>query len=104
LVDLPWLFDVAYREEKYWAANNGLDLEKTTVREMPNYTLLLSALRAGAGVSVVKRVLVEEDLKKERLRAVHEHKHDTTGYYIIERPTGLSKDGKILKRWLLSQA
>ena len=104
LVDLPWLFDIAYREEQYWAANNGLDLEKTTAREMPNYTLLLSALRAGAGVSVVKRVLVEEDLKTGRLRAVHEHKHDATGYYIIERPTGLSKDGKILKRWLLSQA
>jgi len=99
---LPWLFDMTYREEQYWAMNNGLDADAITIREMPNYTLLLSALRAGAGVSVVKSVLVQDDVKEGRLQVVQEHKHDATGYYILERPTGLSKDGKILKRWLLA--
>jgi len=104
LNDLPWLFDMTYREEQFWAANNGLDIDKITIREMPNYTLLLSALRAGAGISVVKRVLVQTDVKEGRLQVIQEHKQDATGYYILERPTGLSKDGKTLKRWLLAQA
>ncbi len=104
LSDLPWIFEVTYREEKHWAINNGLDLDTFDVKELPSYNLILSAIRSGAAVSVVKRVLVDEDIKSGRLKVVQQEKHDETGYYIIERPTGLSPDAKTLKRWLLSQA
>ena len=103
LSDLPWLFNSQRTEELQWALNNGLDPACCKIREIESYTMILSGLRAGAGISVVKRVLVQDDINAGHLVVIQEDHSFGTGYYIVERPTGLSKDAKTFKRWLLSQ-
>ena len=45
--------------------------------------MLLSAVRAGAGVTVVSSALVSDDLAAGRLVSLMQETRDRTGYYIV---------------------
>lgn len=104
LYDLPWLFETIHREPRLWAEASGLDPDRCQIRELATLTMLLSVVRAGAGVTVVASALVSDDLKAGRLVALMQETRDRTGYYIVHAPGVLPDRVKTLKNWLLQAA
>lgn len=104
LYDLPWFFETIHREPRRWAEASGLDPTCFQIRELATLTMLLSLVRAGAGVTVVSSALVRDDLAAGRLVAVMQETQDRTGYYIVHPPGVLPDRVKILKKWLLQAA
>lgn len=104
LYDLPWLFESIHREPRLWAEASGLDPEKCQIRELATLTMLLSVVRAGAGVTVVASALVSDDLTAGRLVALMQETRDRTGYYIVHAPGVLPERVNTLKNWLLQAA
>lgn len=104
LYDLPWFFESIHQEPRLWAEASGLDPARCQIRELATLTMLLSVIRAGAGVTVVASALVSDDLEKGRLVPLMQETRDRTGYYIIHDPGPLPDRVKTLKKWLLRAA
>ena len=104
LQDLPWLFIPTFPVYKRWAGQNGLDLAKCTIREVESMNMVISAVRAGGGVSVIIRAMVEDDIAAGRLIAVQEEAHECLGYYTVRLPGPAPDKVKIFQKWLLSRA
>lgn len=104
LYDLPWLFETIYPEPRLWAEASGLDPVCCQIKELPTLTMLLSAVRAGAGVTVVPSALVRDDLATGRLVALMQETRDRAGYYVVHPPGVLPDRVKLLKQWLLRAA
>ena len=67
---------------------------------MANNGLVVSAVRAGLGLSIQAKALVEPDLATGQLVALHEGDPDGLGYYIVTRPDTLSPAARVFTRWL----
>lgn len=104
LADLPWLFEKVHQVHRKWAIENGLDLGLCQIKELATLSMVLSGVRAGAGVSVVSRALVSADIATGRLRAVHEVKREGLGYYITTLPVAPSTKTTLFRKWLKKQA
>lgn len=102
LQDLPWLFESVHQEPRRWANENGLDFACCQQKELQTLNMLLSALRAGVGVSVVSRALVEKDIADGTLVQITAIPSDGMGYHIVTRQDALSKRTQIFKKWLLA--
>ncbi|SFR34147.1 LysR family transcriptional regulator [Litoreibacter janthinus] len=102
LCALPWVFETQRLEQRVWAQEVGLDLSCTPITKLPTNALVLSAARAGAGLSIQGRALVERDLKSGNLVCLHEAPLSTLGYYLVTRPVARSEALKIFVRWLKS--
>ena len=102
--DLPWLFEIVHREARRWVTASGLDMACCQANEVATLSMLLSAVRAGGGVSVVSSALVADDIASGKLVAVLSEKRDKLGYYIAHPPGQLSARAAIFKKWLLAQA
>jgi len=97
-----WLFDEIHHEPRRWAAEGGLDFDCCQVKTFETGTMSLSALRAGVGVSVVSRPLIEKDLKDGTLQQLIEMPNSGMAYYIVHDKRGLSDKAKVLKKWMLN--
>ncbi len=104
LQDLPWLFEKVHQVHRKWAVENGLDLACCQLKELPNLNMVLAAVRAGAGMSVVSRALVQDDIEQGRLVAVGQERREGLGYYITTLGGVPSAKVRTFRRWLLSQA
>jgi len=104
LNDLPWVFESVHQEPQRWAAENGLDLACCQLKTFETLNMALSGLRAGLGVSVVSRALVELDLTNGTLVEVAAVPPTGVGYHIVEYPGRTSAKAKIFKKWLLAAA
>ncbi|MCL4676837.1 MAG: LysR family transcriptional regulator, partial [Pararhodobacter sp.] len=62
--------------------------------------LVASAVRAGLGVSIQAKTLVEPDLATGQLVSLHEGDPEGLGYYIVTRPNALTPAARIFVRWL----
>ena len=102
LQDFPWLFETVHQVHRRWAEENGLDLRCCQINEFATLSMVMSALRAGVGVSVVSRALVADDLAKGTLIAVQEVPRAGLGYYIVTRPGVHSAKLKTFTKWLKS--
>lgn len=96
-----WFFSSATSEQRIWGAAIGVDFDRETVREMPSNALVLGAVRAGLGLAVQSRTLVEADLVAGALVPLHEE-NDARGlrYHIVTRPGLLSPGAKVFRNWL----
>lgn len=103
LQDLPWLFSPHLPVYKRWAGQNGLDLENCLIREVGSMSMITSAVRAGGGVAVVIRAMVEDDIAAGRLMAVQEGAQENLGYYIVRHPGPETDKVKKFRKWLKSQ-
>lgn len=103
LQDIPWIFEKMHREHRTWAIGRGLDLACCQLKELATLNMVLAAVRAGAGISVVSRALVVDDLKTGRLIAISEEKRDGLGYYACTLGGVPSAKVKTFKDWLLKQ-
>ena len=104
LCNHQWVFEAQRDEQQVWAAEVGLDLSCSPITNLPTNALVLSAARAGAGLSIQAHALVEGDLKRGSLVCLHEAPLSSLGYYIVTRPVARSDALKTFIRWLKSAA
>lgn len=104
LADLPWIVEAGWEEQRLWAKETGLDLSTTDVTEFPINTMVLSGVRAGLGVALQGRALVENDLATGALVALHETPTTGLGYHIVTRPGAMTGRVKTFVTWLKSVA
>jgi len=95
-----WFFSGASVEQRIWGQAIGVDFDAIGAREMANNGLVVSAVRAGLGLSIQAKALVEPDLAAGHLVALHEGDAAGLGYYIVTRPDALSPGTQIFVRWL----
>jgi DNA-binding transcriptional LysR family regulator len=100
LSDCHWLLEKHRAEEQLWARDLGLDLSTVRLSEFDTNTMLLQAVRAGAGVSIVPRAIVARDLAEGRLVALCEALETGLAYHMIRRPGNMSKQLKTFVSWL----
>ncbi|TQV79934.1 LysR family transcriptional regulator [Denitrobaculum tricleocarpae] len=103
LRDLPWLFEDSRREHQAWAAERGIDFHAAQNRFYPTNSLVLSAVRAGYGLSLQARALVERDLQAGTLIQVFSEDPGTLGYYMVTLPEPRAKL-RVLLKWLKAAA
>ncbi|MBM7070231.1 LysR family transcriptional regulator [Actibacterium sp. 188UL27-1] len=103
LATLPWIFETMHYEQRRWLTDLGLNLTACQVKQVPTLSMLLPALRVGAGVSVIAGPLVEQDIAQGRLVALMRERRQGLAYYIIHPPGQLSDRGAVFKTWLLGQ-
>lgn len=101
LLDIPWVFEKMHQEHRKWAVESGLDLACCQLKELATLNMVLAAVRAGAGISVVSRALVVDDIRTGRLIAITEEKRAGLGYYLITLPGVPSAKVKTFKSWIL---
>lgn len=94
-----WLFETGRSEHRLWTADRGIDFDATRNRFYPTNSLVLSAARAGHGLSLQSRALIERDLENGSLVNVYSEDPGTLAYYIVTRPAP-RRQAAIFKRWL----
>ena len=104
LQNFTWLFSPHLPVYKRWAGKNGLDLKTCTIRELSSMSMITSAVRVGAGVSVVIRAMVEDDIASGRLVVIQEGVQNDLGYHIVRQPGREAEKVKTFRKWLASQA
>ncbi len=104
LQDLPWLFETVHRETRVWAHAEGLDPACCQTKELPTLSMVLSAARAGAGLAIVSKALVQDDLTRGALKGVLTAPQTGLGYYLVTRPGMPSPRLKLFVDWLKSAA
>lgn len=104
VADLPWIFETVHKEARRWVTAMGLDLACCQMNEVATFGLLLPAVRAGAGLSVVSSAIVADDIAAGRLVAVMTERRPGQGYYIVHPPGPLPPRVGLFKKWLKRQA
>ena len=100
LSDMPWLLWTGRREEKDWAAEQGLDLDSVRVVDFETSTMLLQAVRGGAGVSIVPAAIVSRDVAEGRLIAVCRAEDSELAYHVVRRPGPAPRARETFITWL----
>ena len=95
-----WFFSTASSEQRVWGAAIGADFDKVGAREMANNGLVLSAVRAGLGLSIQAMALVQPDLATGQLVSLHEGDAEGLGYYIVTRDDPPSPGARKFLSWL----
>jgi LysR family glycine cleavage system transcriptional activator len=99
-----WYFSAASREQKVWGRAIGIDFEKLGAQNIANNGLVVSAVRAGLGLSLQSRTLVAPDLASGQLVTLYEGDPEGLGYYIVTRPGVMTSGAKIFMSWLRKTA
>lgn len=105
LQDLPWFYSPGSTEHRVWGESLGVDFEGENVQPMPSHGLVLSAMRAGHGLGVVARMLIQNDIDAGLLKILFEGDAQGLGYHIIQKPGSiLSPGASAFRKWLLREA
>jgi LysR family glycine cleavage system transcriptional activator len=81
-----------------------LDVDACTIRELTSMSMITSAVRAGGGVSVVIRAMVEDDIASGRLIVVQEGAAQRDlGYYVVSQDGAETEKVKTFRKWLNTQ-
>ncbi|WP_461470045.1 LysR family transcriptional regulator [Pararhodobacter sp.] len=99
-----WFFSQASAEQRVWGRAIGVDFDTLGAREMANNGLVVSAVRAGLGLSIQARPLVQPDLASGQLVALHEGHAEGLGYYLVTRPGDQPRAVRTVLRWLRKTA
>jgi LysR family glycine cleavage system transcriptional activator len=100
----PWVMAEGRDEEKLWAKSHGLDLEGTQGSRFSTNGVVLSAVRAGLGLSIQGRALVEQDLASGALVCLCEEPPSTLGYYLVTLNETPRERLQVFLKWLRSIA
>jgi LysR family glycine cleavage system transcriptional activator len=100
LADIPWVFENHMTERKALIENEGVDLAKAKVSMMNTNELVLSAVRAGLGMSSQPLALVESEIKSGAIIKVCSMKDDGLGYYMVTRKGRETPALLTFKKWL----
>jgi LysR family transcriptional regulator, glycine cleavage system transcriptional activator len=104
LPDIPWLFENSMTERKALIENEGLDLDAAKVSMLNTNELVLSALRAGLGMSSQPYALVEKEIEAGNLAKICSLKDDGLGYYMVTRKSRTTPALLQFQKWLQQAA
>ena len=99
-----WFFSAAANEQRVWGKAIGVDFDKVGAQDMANNGMVLSAARAGLGLSIQSKALVAPDLDSGQLTTLYEGDPEGLGYYIVTRPGVLSPGARAFRAWLRKMA
>lgn len=102
--DLPWVMTDNTPEETRWMEKHGLDPNPPDAAYFPDEELTLAAARQGLGLIVESHALLEEDLKRGRLRVVFDSRDRLPGYFIVTPPGPQRRDAHAFLAWLAKVA
>ena len=107
LARLPWIVQEGNDEFDVWLDAHGVHVSgKHNITHVPGY-MMLPAARAGQGIALTSRVLVEDDFAAGRLVGLFEdaaYRGAQAGYYLVRRPGPMRKVAKTFARWLKRMA
>jgi LysR family glycine cleavage system transcriptional activator len=81
-----WLFDPQDAEFLVWLRAGGLDPDALSSSRFDANPVVLAACRAGAGVSVQPRAVVEADVAEGRLIVLAEQRDSPLAYHLLHLP------------------
>ena len=82
---LPWMFQTYMHERRTLVKSEGVDLDEANITMFETNELVLSAVRAGLGLSLQPAALVEQDIASEVFVKICKLKDRGLGYYMITR-------------------
>ena len=94
---------IAREEEIVWVCANGLDLDKARVTTLDTSALVMQAVRAGHGVSIVPRAIAAAGIARGNLQVLCEEEDSAFAYHILTLPTRVSPKLAPFMRWLKAQ-
>jgi LysR family glycine cleavage system transcriptional activator len=100
----PWVFGTASNEQIVWGRSLGLDTDRMRVTEMPGTNLVLAAVRAGYGLSVQLKSLVERELAEGRMVALYEGESGPLAYHLLTPGEQVSPRLRVFIDWLTRQS
>ena len=104
LSEFPWLTDRSFSEVDSWLQAHGLDPAALNRTALEGNNLVLAATRAGAGLSMHPRAVVERDLQNGTLVSVLEEPDSgALGYYVVTPKGGVTSRVKAFLDWLRAQ-
>lgn len=103
LQDAHWLMSNLRGEDDVWLRTHAIDPSEARITRFDTGTLVIQAVRAGSGVSVQPKAIVERDIEAGLLVALHEEAPSDLAYYIVRRPGPRSDRLRTLLRWLKAQ-
>lgn len=98
-----WVFGTASSEQLVWGRSLGIDTDRMRVTEMPSTNLVLAAVRAGYGLSVQLKSLVERDLAEGRMVALHEGESGPLAYHLLTPGPQVGPRLRVFLDWLARQ-
>jgi LysR family glycine cleavage system transcriptional activator len=99
-----WIFAPAGREYRNWAEQHGHLTPDAPVSTLDTNDLVLAAVRAGHGLSVQPRALVEQDLRSGALEVLSRNSDPGVGYYLLHSPEPLRASVRAFVDWLPTAA
>ncbi|MEM8823006.1 MAG: LysR family transcriptional regulator [Pseudomonadota bacterium] len=100
LLSQIWIMDHHRAEERYLAAYLDTEPAEMRIRTLATNGMVLSAARAGMGLTMQTRSLIQPDLDSGRLIAVSPLRLDGIGYYLVTRPGTASDPVSKFRRWI----
>lgn len=104
LTAFEWLTENNNTEDRLWAEQNGLPLDRVSIRGFPTITMALEAVRAGYGVGILPRVIASDALSRGEVEVIYEETSSDLAYYMLTRPGRVSDSLRKLMVWLRKQA
>lgn len=83
---LPWILEAQMRERRSLVEREGVDLDAVSLKLMTTNTLVMAAVKAGLGISIQSRSIVEDDVRKGELTCICALRHEDFGYYMVTVP------------------
>jgi LysR family glycine cleavage system transcriptional activator len=104
LLSEVWIMDPYRAEQRYVARALEVDADDMTVWTFATNGMVLSALRAGLGLGLQSRVLVEDEIETGRLVPVTELTVEGIGYHLVTAGGPETEALRTFRTWLKRNA
>lgn len=100
-----WLLDGARSEERFWVAENGINLDEEQTTRFPTGQLAREAARAGLGVTIIPAPIVAPFIAAgDFVKLCAEAEDSAAAYHVLTRPEVISAQRDTFVKWLKSEA
>lgn len=101
---MRWLLDGNRSEEKFWIAENGVDLETENVTYFATGQLSREAALAGLGVTILPAPVAAGHIASGALVKICEEQNSPVAYHVLTRPEVVSAPRDVFVKWLIAQS